>query len=171
MASGKRSLHKDLRNALWFAHALNAWRMPEHAHTCRMDTSMAESTAKMVRFSATGFEKSESKRRNAESSSSASEASMTQCSGGSSALASAPRRELACASSSTDAIILAMGLPSSFSVSSALKRPIMAPLTRKGESMPRAWISSSMYRLRARARERCVAAVVLPSPGHTQPWY
>lgn len=110
---------------------------------------MADSTAKMVRFSATGFEKSESKSRKALSSSSASDASMTQCSGGSSALARAPRRELACARSSTDAIILAIGLPSSLSVSSALKRPMMAPFTRKGESMPRAWISSSMYRLHA----------------------
>lgn len=63
--------------------------------TCKMVTSMADSTAKMVRFSATGFEKSLSNSRNADIMSRLSAPSITQCSGGSSAAASAPLLEFA----------------------------------------------------------------------------
>jgi hypothetical protein len=117
--------------------------------TCNMETSIAERTANIVRFSATGVVKSESKSRKALRSSIVNDPSITQCNGGRRADANAPRRELACASSSTDAIILVIGLPSSLRVSNALKRPMIAPLTRNGESMPRAWISLSMYRLQS----------------------
>jgi UDP-3-O-[3-hydroxymyristoyl] glucosamine N-acyltransferase len=67
----------------------------EENRACRMVTSMAERTAKMVLFSATGDEKSLSNSRKADIISMHSAPSMTQCSGGNRAAASAPLLEFA----------------------------------------------------------------------------